>query len=53
MKSGKGLIIITFDNESWELNEQFGASYICRQLRYGVCSIISQKDIKLIARPKK
>lgn len=46
-------IIVTYSNESWVIIESFGASYIARQLKWEVYNIISYKDIKLIARPKK
>lgn len=46
-------IIVTYSNESWVIDVEFGQSYVCTKLGYYVCDLISIKDIKLIARPKK
>lgn len=46
-------IIVTYSNESWVVDVEFGQSFVCTKLGYYVCDLISRKDIKLIARPKK
>lgn len=46
-------IIVTYSNESYVLFGSFGASYIARHLISQIYDLISNKDIKLIARPKK
>lgn len=47
-------IIVTYSNESWVIYETFGKnSYICFILGGTIPDIITSKDIKLIARPKR
>lgn len=46
-------IIVTYSNESWVVDLEFGQSFVCTKLGYYVCGLISRKDIKLIARQKK
>ncbi len=46
-------IIVTYSNESWIIDMPFGACYVCTKLGGYNINLISTKDIKLIARPKK
>lgn len=47
-------IIVTYSNESWVIIESFGKNaFICMILGGTIPDIITSKDIKLIARPKK
>lgn len=47
-------ILVTYDNESWIFNLMFGVdSFVCTKLGGYSVKFIPEKDIKIIARPKK
>lgn len=46
-------IIVTYSNESWIVDMEFGQSFICTRFGGYLVGLISKTEIKLIARPKK